>query len=296
MSSLVHKIFIFFLLFALGGCALSPETKNSEQLPSWVEEHSLTQAVGSSEVNFQGVYTQRAAALNEAKSQLAHNIRSYITSSLSSRSNVSDSEISNRFNDKVVALSEVFLNDAYQVDAFFDSNKKLYILVESPQENIERAVSLELQKSRSSLPVLKTRPFERDELMRSRCYQRELLETINTKSELFQDKPLWFFRPNIGGVFGSVGIAEKEENMSLQAQKEIALTLAKASLLKEKKMQMKSRHELLKILSNEEAGEIFESSAVIRSTSESIPIEQKDIWLDPNSCELYIWILSKDEV
>jgi len=295
MRSLLYKIFLLFLIFLLSGCALKPNSKGEEELPLWVNEHSLTQAVGSSEVNFQGVYTQRAAALNEAKSSLAHNIRSYITSSLQSHSKAGNSEISNKYKDKIVALSELFLSDAHQVDAFFDSNKKLYILIESPQESIDRVVGLDIQKKKTSLPALITRPFEKKELIESRCYQKELLETINTKSALFQNKPLWFFRPNQGGVLGSVGIAEKEEGRSLAEQKKAALSLAKSALLKDKKMQMKSRHELLKIVNNEINAEIFESSAVIRSADKSSPVEVKDIWLDPQSCELYVWVISRDE-
>jgi len=72
--------------------------------------------------------------------------------------------------------------------------------------------------------------------------------------------------------------------------------LAKSSLLKDKKMQIESEHELLKIVDDEISGEIFESSAVIRSKAKSISVEQKDIWLDPKSCELYIWIVRKDEI
>lgn len=290
MINLLHKTSLLLFLFLLSGCAIGPNQKEKDELPLWVNEHSLTQAVGSSEVNFQGVYTQRAAAMNEAKSSLAHNIRSYITSSLNSRSNVSDGEISNRFNDKVIALSEVLLSNAHQIDAFFDSNKKLYILVESKQESIERAVGMDKEPKSTPLNVLKTRPFEKAELMKSRCYQKEPLSTINTKSELFQDKPLWFFRPNQDGVLGSVGIAEKEEGMSLAEQKKAALALAKSALIKERKMQMKSRHELLKIVNDDIDAEIFESSAVIRSVDESTPFEIRDIWLDPHSCELYVWI------
>ncbi len=295
MKNLLSKALLLFLLFLLSGCVIVPKPKKQEELPLWVNEHSLTQAVGSSEVNFQGVYTQRAAALNEAKSSLAHNIRSYITSSFQSRSRVDNSEISNRYKDKIVALSELFLNDAHQVDAFFDSNRKLYILVESSKEKIDRVMGMSGQKNRSSLPVLKTRPFDKEELMNSRCYQKELLGSINTKSALFQDKPLWFFRPNQGGVLGSVGIAEKEEGRSLAEQKKAALSLAKSALIKDRQLQMKSRHELLKIVNDDINAEIFDSSAVIRSEGKLAFVEIRDIWLDPLSCELYVWAVGRDE-
>lgn len=297
MRGFLYSFFLLFFLYFLTGCTFEPKFKKTEPFPIWINNPSLTQAVGSSEVNFQGVYTQREEALNEAKSQLAHNIRSYITSSLESESKVNSNEISNKYRDKISALSEVFLSDARQIDAYFDSKRKLYILVESPKERIDKIIgkNLNVKEGKILLPALLTRPFERDELIKSGCYPKEILNTINTKSSLFQNKPVWFFRPNQNGVSGSVGIAEKREGMSFFEQKKAALALAKSSLLKDKKMQIESEHELLKIVNNEVSGEIFESSAVIRSMAVSTPMEQKDIWLDPASCELYIWIISKDE-
>jgi hypothetical protein len=298
MRSFLYRIFLLFLLYYLSGCSLEPKPKEQEELPLWVNNHSLTQAVGTSEVNFQGVYTQQAEALNEAKSQLAHNIRSYITSSLESELKVNGTEISNKFRDKINALSEVFLSESYQVDAYFDSQRKLYILVESSKERIDKIIgrNSNTKEDKISIPSLSTRPFKKDELIKSKCYSTEILQTINTKSALFQNKPVWFFRPNQNGVFGSVGIAEKSEGMNFLEQKKAASVLAKSSLLKDKKMQIESEHELLKIVDDEISGEIFESSAVIRSKAKSISVEQKDIWLDPKSCELYIWIVRKDEI
>ncbi|MCK9454418.1 hypothetical protein [Sulfurimonas sp.] len=298
MRSFANGFFLLFLLYSVTGCSLAVKPDEPEQLPYWVNNHSLTQAVGTSKVNFQGVYTQRAAALNSAKSQLAHNIRSYISSSLQNELRVSNSEISSSFSDKIVALSDVYLSDVRQVDAFFDSQKKLYILVESPKEKIERRLGLasSVKQSTESLPALLARPYEKDELMKSRCYQKEILETISTKSALFQGKPVWFFRPNQGGVLGSVGIAEKEEGMTLREQIRVAYSLAKASFLKEQKMRIESEHELLKIVNEDIQTELFESSTLIKSAAKSTPTEQKDIWLDPKSCELYVWIVGKDEV
>ncbi len=298
MKGFAYSFFLLFLLYFLTGCTLEPKSKKMEQFPIWINNPSLTQAVGSSEVNFQGVYTQREEALNEAKSQLAHNIRSYITSSLESESKVNTNEVSNKYRDKISALSEVFLSDARQIDAYFDSNRKLYILVEISKERVDKIISknLNAKEDKTLLPALLIRPFERDELIKSGCYPKEILQTINTKSSLFQNKPVWFFRPNQNGVSGSVGIAEKWEGMSFFEQKKAALALAKSSLLKDKKMKIESEHELLKIVNNEISGEIFESSSVIRSMAESTPMEQKDIWLDPESCELYIWIVSKDGI
>lgn len=289
----MYKFFLLSLAYFFAGCASEP--KIAEELPLWVKNPSLTQAVGSSKVNFQGVYTQREEALNQAKSELSHNIKTYITSSLNSSSKVDKTEISNKFSDKIVALSEVFLSDAHQVDAYFDSDRKLYILVESSKEKIDKILGstsgANFEKNR--LLALKTREFNADELMQSRCYPKDILQTIQTNSALYQNKPVWFFRPNQDGVLGAVGIAEKEERQTFLEQKSVALALAKSSLIKEQKMQILSEHELLKIVNDGTSGAIFESSAIIKSAADSTPFEQKDIWLDPKSCELYIWIVKK---
>jgi len=94
----------------------------------------------------------------------------------------------------------------------------------------------------------------------------------------------------------SVGIAEKEEGMSFQEQKKAALALAKSALIKNRQMHLRSTHELLKIVNGEIDAEIFESSAVIRSADVSAPVELKDIWLDPHSCELYVWVAGRDGI
>lgn len=280
--------------FAFLGCTPSlkpkPEQTTQEQLPNWVNTMDPFYAVGSSPVNFQGVYTQHLQAINLAKSDLAHNITSYITSIIEQKSNNSSS---NSYS-KSSALSKIFLDQSYQVDAFFDSDRRLYVLVKSSKTKIDKLLDQKHSKSQQlQLPTLNTRTFDQKELMQSRCYSEDTLESITTSSALYQDKPVWFFRPNQNGLTGAVGIAEKEEGISFEEQKQIAQDLAKSSLVKRKSTEIVSEHEVLNILQNDVSGELFETSSIVNSSAEVQESALKDIWLDPKSCELYVWITIK---
>lgn len=291
----IYRFFLPLFIFLFVGCTpvVQPEVKQKEQLPSWVNTLEPFRAVGSSPVNFQGVYTQRLAAINNAKADLAHNLKSYISSVYSSELKTSGQKLSDKSIDKVTALSEVFLNESYQVDAYFDKDKRLYVLVESSKERIDRLVGSTKTHTQKSLPVLETRPFDKEELLRSRCYAPNILNNINTKSALYQNRPVWFFRPNQNGIVGGVGIAEKEQRRTFEEQKRVALSLAKASLSKRLKTQITSEHEALKIVHGDISGEIFDTSTVVKSSSKVSASVEKDIWLDPHSCELYIWSVAK---
>ncbi|QOY55376.1 hypothetical protein HUE87_03825 [Candidatus Sulfurimonas marisnigri] len=290
----MYKVFLLILIYIFVGCTPSVHVKPSEQLPKWVDSDDTLRGVGSSEVNFQGIYTQRLAAVNQAKSDLAHTLKSYITSIYKSSEKVNKDEISNKSQNKITAFSEVFLNESYQVDAYFDVDRRLYVLVElsKPRLNTLLGIKVETIKTTQTLPKLNTRVFNKDELMQSRCYPQDILKTIDTKADLYQNKPVWFFRPNQNGYEGSVGIAEKESLKSYEEQKKVAVILAKSALSKRKKTQIASEHEALEILHNDTSGEIFETSSIVRSANRSQPTTVKDIWLDPQSCELYVWIVN----
>lgn len=269
--------------------------ENTEELPLWVNNPNELQAVGSSDVNFQGIYTQQLEAIGKARSDLAHNLKSYITSQFEMESKSSNEKFSTKVYDKVNALSEVFLNESYQVDAYIDSKKRLYVLLGSSKERINKLIGTQNSNENKTKPqVLKTYPFDKKKLMQSSCYAPDILQSLNTKSNLYQDKPVWFFRPNQNGVAGSVGIAEKEEDRSFLEQKSVALSLAKSSLAKRQKSQIASEYEALKITHDETSGKLFETSSILRSTIKLDKIAERDIWLDPNSCELYIWVVKSE--
>ncbi|MDO9267416.1 MAG: hypothetical protein Q7U00_10075 [Sulfurimonas sp.] len=290
----MYKLFSLVFVWLLAGCAISPEPSPSEELPAWVNNPPELHAVGSSDVNFQGIYMQRLEAINKARSDLAHNLKSYITSQFEIRAKSSNEKFTTKVYDKVNALSEVFLNESYQVDAYIDSKKRLYILLESKKERINSLIGgKNINPDKIELPVLKTVPFDKEKLMQSRCYDPYVLQSLNTQSNLYQNRPVWFFRPNQNGVVGSIGIAEKEEGRNFLEQKSVALSLAKSSLATRQKSQIASEHEALKIVHDDISGKLFETSSILRSETNLDQVVERDIWLDPNSCELYIWVIKK---
>ncbi|MDA7817971.1 hypothetical protein N9A28_07260 [Sulfurimonas sp.] len=280
----IYSLLLLTIVYTFTGCTatVSPKVKTPEDLPSWVNTLDTAYAVGSSPVNFQGIYTQHISAVNQAKNDLAHNIKSYITSSFENNLKTSEKTLTKKQYSKITTLSDTLLSESYQLDAYFTKDRRLYVLIHSPQAQ-------KVMKDALILPTFKTTAFDKSILMKSRCYSPTVLETINTKSDLYQNKPIWFFRPNQNQMYGSVGIAEKEEGMSFEEQKEIATFLAKSSLAKRKKVKLNSEYESLSILNNNTTGNLFERSSITKSESNVEDSDIKDIWLDPKSCELYIW-------
>lgn len=276
------KIIFLFLGFLLVGCNKTPSVKKESFAPAWINSPSQTQSVGSSVPSFQGVYMQHINAVNMAKSDIAHTVKSQVTSMLQDESLVTSGSASKKSKDKIEALSNIVMSHSYQADAYFDDDAKLFVLLEGGWSSVG--------KKPAPLPELITRPFDKQELLHSRCYAPTVLESIHTKSALFQDKPIWFFRPKNSSRNGMVGIAEKEEKMSFEQQKRVAIALAQAAALKERALQVKSQNELLKVVDGSVSGQVYESFMMTKSTSAKVgEFNIVDIWLDPKSCELYVY-------
>lgn len=276
------KILFFLFVFLLAGCNKSPSVNKSTVPPKWISNPSQTQSIGSSVPNFQGVYMQHMNAVNMAKSDIAHNVKSQISSMLQNESFVTSNMATNKSKDKIEALSNVIMSHSYQADAHFDDDGKLFVLLEGGWSSVGKKPEL--------LHEISTRPFDKQELVQSRCYAPAVLESIQTKSSLFQDKPVWFFRPKSISKNGIVGIAEKEEKMSFEQQKRVATALAQAAALKERMLQVKSKNELLKVVDGDVSGQVYESFMMTKSASTKVDeLNIIDIWLDPKSCELYIY-------
>lgn len=276
------KVLFLFLGFLLLGCNKTPSPKKESSLPAWVNTPSQTQSVGSSVPNFQGTYMQHTNAVNMAKSDIAHTVKSKISSMLQDESLVTSSLAAKKSKDKIEALSNIVMSHSYQADAYFDNDGKLFVLLEGGWSSVGKKSAL--------LPELSTRPFDKQELVQSRCYAPAVLESIHTKSSLFQDKPVWFFRPKLSSRDGVVGIAEKEEKMTFEQQKRVAVALAQASLARDRALQVKSQNELLKVVDGDVHGQVYESFMMTKSASAKVDeLRIIDIWLDPKSCELFVY-------
>ncbi|RLA70521.1 MAG: hypothetical protein DRG24_06770 [Epsilonproteobacteria bacterium] len=291
-------VVVLAVLFFLAGCVSSvpeePKVQKSQE-PAWVlnpQTNGVLRAVGSSPVNFQGVYMQRSEAMANARDKLSHVIHVYITSIFESRLEENGAKLSRQSTKTITEMSKLFMKESYQVDGYVADDGRLYLLVEISDDTIAPLLKID-ERSISSLPVLKTVPYDAAVLEQSRCYDMQTLQSIKTVSGIYRGKPFWFYRPNQEGMIGSVGIAEKEENIPFQTQKRIAISLAKSSLAKRIRLQIDSSHQLTKILKHDDVGVLIEKQMHTKSVSKITQTELKDIWMDPKSCELYVWMVKK---
>ncbi len=283
----------------MAGCAASsapaPEKKTARAaaLPAWVgapEAEGVIRAVGSAPRNFQGVYMQRNAAMTDARDRLAHKIRVVISAAYASKFEERGEHLSRETQRKITEISRLLLRQSRQVDGYIDGGGRLYVLAEVPDVVGGRPAGV----SKEGLPDITPEPFDPSALKQSRCYPREVTEKIHTKYGLYLGKPVWFFRPDYRGHTGAVGIAEKESGRGFDAQKRAALALARSDLAKRKRLRMDSRHALVRIFKHDLLGSTFEKELKTTSVSKVTETVQEDIWLDPKSCELYVWIVEKE--
>ena len=279
------------LIFLVLGCA-KPKPEKSFA-PQWVtdfESLNSFQAVGFSMPNFQGMHLQKMEAMIKARSLLGEKITSFITIEYYRRVENNANYHKEYDSSQATNISKLILANSYQKDAYFDKNANLYILLEienTPelQKILGTKINFNVQ-----LLKLKTYLYTQDALLKRRCYSQEILKTIKTKYPLYNGYPIWFFRPNIENKHGTIGIAEKLEDSSLESQKKVSLTLAKIALAKRNQIQIKSLYELSTILIHNEEVLNAVNKIVTNSQSNIKTVTIKDIWMDPNQCELYTWI------
>lgn len=254
------------------------------EAPSWVKNSydlPANYAVGYAPVNFQGVYIQRLSALNQARSDLANSIQTHINSLYEQELTSSKAIQDRKAVLKIETLSQTMLNSSFQVDAYFDEKKGLYVLVKSPEIFTGNEIPLN--------PLI-TEPYSPEDTIRSRCYQEKVLQKIHTYSELYMGRPVWFYRP---GRNGAVGIAEQQDQINFEKQKLLSLNIAKSNLAKRQQTSVRSEQEVLKLLHNDSTGRMMETNSRMQSASKADQTATKDIWIDPNSCELYTWVIKE---
>ena len=286
---------LIILLFS--GCiqpAPAPEKPAAEKetLPAWVsnpQSGGMLRAVGSSPVNFQGVYTQRLQAMADARDKLSHIIKVYITSVFESELESRGEKLTQKSIKNITELSNILMKESYQVDAYVANDGRLYVLVEASDDTVKP-----LQKIRTQpLRKLETTRYDPALLQQSRCYGIDTLKSINTASRLYRGRPVWFYRPNQNGAIGSIGIAEKEEGSDYLRQKRAAVSLARSDLAKRMRLKIDSSHKMTKILQHDEIGTLLDKELHTKSVSKILHTDIKDIWMDPKSCELYVWMVKK---
>ena len=273
--------YFFYILSALllSGC-ISPKPEKNPK-PYWLKENALLNTslvVGYAPSTFQGMFMQRENALYDGRKKLSFNIRSIVSSKNIENIVVYQKKISLESIKNTDAFSKVILDDIKQFDAYIDQDNSLYLLMGISSENIK------IKYKHEDLKL-----FDKKELLESKCYSRNILDSISTSAYFYKKKPLWFYNPNIDGYHSSIGIAEKTDE-NYEIQKQTALLLAKSNLSKQIRSKSSSKIHMLEILKDDEVGVLLESSSTHKSSAKIKSFKIKDTWLDPKTCELYILV------
>jgi len=281
MIQVYNLICISITILLLSACS----SKNLEvhvkedSTPLWVkhpESLASNRAIGQSTPNFRGMYIQHLNATNRAKAELSHSIKTSITSKYERKAQLNNTTTALHVKQNIEAISKALLKESYQIDAYIDEDNTLYVLLET--------ASLADEVNEIIVAPLKTEAYSNTSLLESRCYPQKILEYIQTKADVYKEKPLWFYRPD-GSV---VGIAEKSEGMDFNTQKAKAITLAKSTFINQTSSQIDSSYELLKILNEEKTGGLTETSNRVKSSHKIGTLKLQDIWMDHKNCDLYV--------
>ncbi len=280
------RYFVYILFAVLFTACNSPKpnlSSNEVKKPYWLDENNLLDirfVVGYAPSTFQGLYMQRQNALFDGRKKLSFNMKSIISSKSIHDVEVYQESISIKSIKNIDAFSQLILSDIKQFDAYMNENNELYLLM---------GLSGMSMKLESKSRYLKA--FNKKRLLESKCYDKEVLNSISTSSYIYDEKPLWFYTSDKKDHYSSIGIAEKVDE-DYEAQKRVALMLAKTDLIKQIKSYSSSKMQMLKILKHDESGVLLDSSSTHKSIAKVKSIKIKDIWMDPKSCELYVLIYS----
>lgn len=116
-----------------------------------------------------------------------------------------------------------------------------------------------------------------------------------TKYPLKDGYPVWFFTPVYDGYVGAVGIAPKQPNGSISAQKRVAKMQAQKNLAKQIEVLVKSEVNV-ETLGVDSATVKYYRQKVTSLTREQVDLylsgfRVMDEWIDPKTDEYYMWMI-----
>lgn len=270
----------FLTLFMLSGCvnisSPKPSIKQEQKKPYWVEEKTILPnnlAVGYCEPVFGGIYAQRENALDDAQEELSYKIKSTISSKKVQNIKLFGKKIATNSVRNIKDFSQIVLNDIKVYDTYINSSGGLYLLVG-------------LSDAKVDLKKKTTIPFNRNRLKSSSCYKQKTLNSINTLSPMYKNRPLWFYSQDFNTA---IGIAQKVDS-DFEMQKRTAVLLAKTNLVQKVKSYSLSKTKMMQMLKHNEEGIILESDGLHKSTQKLRNIHLKDIWIDPKTCDIYVFV------
>lgn len=274
---MIYNFLLFITLFIFSGCSnINSPKPQKQELPYWMKNETILSnnlAVGYSIPVFGGVYAQRQNALHDAKEKLSQNIKSTISSNKNEKINLFNNQFSINSIQNIKAVSKLLLNDIKIYDTYINASNELFLLIGLPDAKVK-------------LKKKQIKPFNKKDLKSSTCYNQKILNSINTSSTIYKDKPLWFYSQNLDNA---IGIAEKiDENFEMQ--KKTAILLAKTNLVKKTNSYSLSKRKMLQMLKHNEEAVLLDTKSITKSNQKLNSFHIKDIWINPKTCELYVFI------
>ena len=105
-------------------------------------------------------------------------------------------------------------------------------------------------------------------------------------------KPAWVLNPNYNGKRGAVGVAGKTYDQRASSQRKLAIQRALDELAMQQGVKVDLVMSKEEHLRNSSASTSMDSSSQYKTTNKkSITAHIEDIWQDPYTGELYVWLV-----
>ncbi len=105
-------------------------------------------------------------------------------------------------------------------------------------------------------------------------------------------KPAWILNPNFNGKRGAVGVAGKTYDQRVSTQRKLAISRALDELALQQGVKVELSMKKEEHLKNEHSSTSMDSTSSYKTTGGSaITAHIEDIWQDPYTGELYVWLV-----
>lgn len=106
------------------------------------------------------------------------------------------------------------------------------------------------------------------------------------------EKPAWILNPSYNGKRGAVGVAGRTYDQRFSTQRKLAISRALDELALQQGVKVELSMKKEEHLKNEHASTSMDSTSSYKTTSSSaITAHIEDVWQDPYTGELYVWLV-----
>lgn len=105
-------------------------------------------------------------------------------------------------------------------------------------------------------------------------------------------KPAWVLNPNYDGKKGAVGVAGRTYDQRVSSQRKLAISRALDELALQQGVKVELSMQKEEHLRNQSASTSMDTNSNYKTTNNSaITAHIEDIWQDPYTGELYVWLV-----